>query len=344
MKGTVIAVDQRPDGAGEMAALIVDGRLEDLLIDPPQEIAVRPGQIWNARPDRPMKGQGGLFVDLGSERGFLRDAKGVSTTQPLLVQIATFPEKGKAAPVVRRVVLRSRYVIATPGATGVNVSRAIRDPEECDRLTALCKPLVPEEIGLVIRTAARGIEADILQQDAREMIDLAACVAADSISGPELLVDAADAATAAWIDWPEPDIADAEAGSFERYAVWESLETLKTSHYPLGPVGHMYIEPTRALVAVDVNTGGDSSPAAGLKANIAALEALPRLLRLKGLGGQIVLDLAPFSKRDLRTLEQVAKRAFKADSVETSVIGWTPLGHLELTRKRARLPLSEARL
>ena len=59
------------------------------------------------------------------------------------------------------------------------------------------------------------------------------------------------------------------------------------------------------LVAVDVNTGADTSPAAALKANIAAAKALPRALRLRGLGGQVVVDFAPLSKKDRRQIEQV---------------------------------------
>ncbi len=103
----------------------------------------------------------------------------------------------------------------------------------------------------------------------------------------------------------------------------------------------MFVEPTRALVAVDVNTGADTSPASALKANLAALGALPRALRLRGLAGQIVLDLAPVAKRDRRRVEDAARGAFRSDGIETTVLGWTPLGHLELTRKRERLPLAE---
>ncbi len=102
----------------------------------------------------------------------------------------------------------------------------------------------------------------------------------------------------------------------------------------------MLIEPTRALVAVDVNTGPDTSPAAGLKANIAAARDLPRQLRLRGLGGQVVIDFAPMPKRDRHILDQVLKAAFKAEG-ETNLAGWTTLGLYELTRKRDRLALSE---
>ena len=122
---------------------------------------------------------------------------------------------------------------------------------------------------------------------------------------------------------------------------------LKPTAHGLGRGAHrawIEVEPTRALVAVDVNTGPDTSSAAGLKANIAAARALPRALRLRGLGGQIVVDFAPMPKKDRRTLDQVLTSAFRADSVETALVGWTTLGHVELSRKRERLPLTEAGL
>ena len=101
------------------------------------------------------------------------------------------------------------------------------------------------------------------------------------------------------------------------------------------------MEPTRALVAVDVNTGSDTSLAAGVKANMACARALPRALRCLGLGGQIVIDAAPMPKKDRRAFESALRAAFKSDPEETTLVGWTTLGHFELQRKRARLPLSE---
>ena len=103
----------------------------------------------------------------------------------------------------------------------------------------------------------------------------------------------------------------------------------------------MVIEPTSALVAVDVNTGADSSLAAGLKANIAAARDLPRQLRLRGLGGQITLDVAPMPKKDRRVFEDALRRAFRIDGAEVVLAGWTPLGMYEVQRKRDRLPLTQ---
>ena len=93
-------------------------------------------------------------------------------------------------------------------------------------------------------------------------------------------------------------------------------------------------------MAVDVNTGGDTSPAAALKANLAACRALPRALRLRGLGGQITVDFAPMSKAHRRQVEQSLRASLKADPIETSMVGWTQMGLFELQRKRERLPLT----
>ena len=98
MKGRVVLLDRWK--GREAAALVVDGRLEDLLIDPPEDDAPRPGAIARAIAGRPMKGQGGMIVRLwGDQTGFLRQAQGIAPGQPLLVQVQTQADEGKAAPV-----------------------------------------------------------------------------------------------------------------------------------------------------------------------------------------------------------------------------------------------------
>jgi ribonuclease G len=132
-----------------------------------------------------------------------------------------------------------------------------------------------------------------------------------------------------------------EAGDFERHGVLDALDVTLTIRESLPGGGHLFIEPTRALVAVDVNTGSDTSLAAGTKANIACAKLLPRALRLRGLAGQIVIDVAPMPKKDRSTFESALRAALRADSEETTMVGWTNLGNFELQRKRARVVLSE---
>ena len=139
----------------------------------------------------------------------------------------------------------------------------------------------------------------------------------------------------------EPAEVVTEAGSFDTHGVLDALEDAQGARVPLGGGADMYVEPTRALVAVDVNTGNDTSPAAGLKASLAAVRELPRQLRLRGLGGIVVIDLAPFPKRERHVVEQVLSKTLRADAGEANLAGWTPLGNIELTRKRDRLLLSD---
>ncbi|SMX32264.1 ribonuclease E/G [Actibacterium lipolyticum] len=343
MKGRIVILDHlagRP-----AAALMVDGKLEDLLIDPPEDV-VAPGAIYRAVVDRQVKGQGGVFLKLPNGKGFLKQAKGLAPGQALLVQASGFSEPGKAVPVTPKFLFKSRYAIVTPGAPGLNISRSIRDDDERDRLLEIAHEAMGEaddSLGLILRSAAESVEEEAILEDIAAMYELAVGVMSETTGEPELLLDAPDAHTLAWRDWsdPDPDEVVSHDGAFEELGVLDAIDALD-GPTALSGGGSIHVEPTRALVAVDVNTGADTSPAAGLKANIAAARDLPRQLRLRGLGGQITIDFAPMPKKDRRQLEQVLKAAFRYDAVDTTHAGWTPLGNFELQRKRERLPLSES--
>ncbi|MEM8656908.1 MAG: ribonuclease E/G, partial [Pseudomonadota bacterium] len=331
MKGRIAALDHLPDGRA-VAALLVDGVLHDLLVDPPEAAGpAQPGAIFWAKVGRPMKGMGGAMVDLGGgHTGFLREAKGLSPGAMLAVQVTTVTEPGKAAPVTRRILFKSRYAIVTPDKPGRNLSRQITDEEERLRLTELAAEAMeaePKDIGLILRSAAAGATEVEVAEDIAAMLSLARDVASEAGDAPSLLVDAPGAHLLAWREWadPEPDQVLAEDGSFEALGLWDTLPGAVGPRAELGQGAFAYIEPTRALVSVDVNTGQDTTPAAALKANVAALRMLPLALRLRGLAGQVTCDLAPTSKRERTQLEQVLRAAIKADGSEMSVAGWTPL-------------------
>jgi Ribonuclease G/E len=343
MKGRIVALDHlrgRP-----AAALIVDGRLEDFLVDPNPDLP-RPGAIYRAVVERPMKGQGGVFVKLPDGTGFLRQASGLAPGQPVLVQASGTAEPGKAQPMTLRLLFKSRYAIITPGAPGLNLSRRLSD----DVTRALLEGLAadgmsgaPADLGLILRSACDGADPEDVAEDIRVMRGLAEAVLADLPGSPELLVEGPGAEDLAWRDWadPEPDEVANGEGSFAAFGVPEMVDLLRSPRVTLAGGGHMMMEPTRALVAIDVNTGPDTSPAASLKVNIAAARELPRQLRLRGLGGQVVVDFAPMPKKDRTALDQVLRAAFKGEAAETSLVGWTQLGLYELVRKRDRYPLAE---
>lgn len=341
MKGRVVLLDQIGDRPA--AALLVDGRLEDLLIDPETDAPLT-GAIYRAIADRPMKGMGGLFVKLPEGSGFLRQTTGIAPGQRLIVQVTGPAEPGKATPVTTRLLFKSRHAIVTPGAPGLNISRRIKDEEaraDLDTLARAAMEGVPQDFGLILRSAALHAEDEEIAEDIAAMAELAQAVTADLSGGPELLVEGAGAQETAWRDWADPPPDEVVEGGFADHGVTEMIDALLSPRVDLTGGGHMLIEPTRALVAVDVNTGPDTSPAAALKVNIAAARDLPRQLRLRGLGGQVVVDFAPMPKKDRAILDQVMRAAFKTDGAETNLAGWTNLGLYEMQRRRDRLPLAE---
>lgn len=341
MIGRVVVLDEMNGQAA--AALVVDGQLEELLIDPADDTPL-PGAIYRAVADRPMKGQGGMFVRLPEGSGFLRQTTGIAPGQRLIVQVTGPAEPGKALPVSTRLLFKSRLAIVTPDAPGLNISRRIKDDDRRADLEAVAAEAMAgadEGLGLILRSAAAFSADAEIAEDIAVMRGLAGTVLTDLNGGPELLVEGAGAHETAWRDWADPAPDEVIEGGFEAQGVHEMIAALREDRVSLVGGGNMTIEKTRAFVAVDVNTGPDTSPAASLKVNIAAARDLPRQLRLRGLGGQVVIDFAPMPKKERAILDQVIRAAFKSEAAETNLAGWTTLGLFELTRKRDRLPLSE---
>jgi Ribonuclease G/E len=336
MKGRTIVLDHI--GGREAAALLVDGRLEDILIDGD---APRVGTVYRAIADRPVKGQGGMFLKTPDGSAFLRQVKGLAPGQPVLVQVTGQAEEGKALPVTQKLLFKSRYAIVTPEAPGLNISRSIKDEAERDRLLEIAHDAMGDVgYGLILRSCCAGADPDDIADDIGNMIDIAASVLSDDGPDMETLAEGDGPHVVAWRDWNEPAEVVTEAGGFADHGVLDALDAARSPQEGLPGGGSFFIEPTRALVAVDVNTGNDASLAAGIKANMACARALPRALRVRGLGGQIVLDLAPMPKKDRRAFETALRQAFRNDDIETALVGWTPLGHFELQRKRLRIPLA----
>ncbi len=337
MKGRTIVLDH-VNGL-EAAAYLVDGKLDDLLID--DSDAPRPGAIFRAICDRPIKGQGGMMLRLpDGETAFLRQGKGLSPGQAMLVQVTGYSEDGKAVPVTDRVLFKSRFAIVTPGKPGLNISRQIEDEEARDELLAVATEVHDDTFGLILRSACEGADPDEIMDDITAMQDLAHAVLADAEGRePEALTEGDGPHGLAWREWTGAADVVTDNGAFENLGVLDQIDSLGGALVDLGE-GTMYVEPTRAMVAVDVNTGGDTSQGAALKANLAACRALPRALRLRGLGGQISVDFVSMSKAHRKQVEQSLRASFRNDPIETSLVGWTPMGLFELQRKRERLPLA----
>ena len=317
MKGRQILIEPLPAG-GHAAALMLDGRLQDLLVDPgPADATPRPEAIYRAVPARPMKGLGGVMVDLGGGRR-------------LPARPAPARPRPPAAGAGRRLG-RARQGAAgqrPPAPQGPHRDpdprRAGRQhrPLACATATAATPsprspprrwPAPSPTLGLILRSAAATApDAEIRAEIAALRAEWAALLRARPPARPPACAPAPGAAAEALRDWREGGESLREAATALADAgVWEEVDALRRPMVALGE-GSMAIEPTRALVAVDVNTGGDLSTAAALKANLAAAAELPRQLRLRGLGGQVTIDFAPLPRADRPRVEQALAAALRA--------------------------------
>ena len=231
------------------------------------------------------------------------------------MQVAGWAEPGKAPPVSARLLLKGRTAMLTPGAPGLNLARSLRDPDRRAALAALAEAAMAGAdpgLGLVLRTAAG--DADGRRDRARRSPRCAPSGRRSSAAGrpARLLRPAPGAAAEALRDWrlPGDGLREAPTALADAGDLGGGRGARADPLVPLGE-GSMAIEPTRALVAVDVNTGGDLSPAAALKVNLAAAAELPRQLRLRGLGGQVTIDFAPLARAERPRVERALAAALR---------------------------------
>ncbi|MEM9957071.1 MAG: ribonuclease E/G [Pseudomonadota bacterium] len=355
MKGSTLVFGRHADSGAPIAALTVDGRLENLAVDPPNAPKARAGAVFVGRVSRSLS-QGGAFLDLGAgEIGFLVDphvdARDLAEGDAVLAQVLNPAEDGKAARLSLSVQIKDRLLVFTPMRSGVNASRQIGDQALRRELTEALAPF-QDEGGFILRTAAARATRDEIVAAAERLV--AEWREAARVTDPALVRPAPHALEIAATDWPRPDIVvtDADASTrdlvladarhrpvdpgqyaLEELGVAEALEELFASECAL-PHGWMALQRTEALIAIDVNAGDASSR---LPANLAAAREIPRQLRLRGWGGMVLIDFAGRDAAHRERLEAALRQSAARDGVK--IAGWGPLGLLEATRRRSALPI-----
>ena len=353
--GRLIVIDRTDTRS--VAALVVDGRIEDLLIDHPNPTIPVPGAVYRAQVERRLKGLGGFILDLGQgHNGFLKSREKLEPGHRLAVQVNSVPAHGKAAGVATQFRFRTTFVVLNSGRRGVGFSERFTGDQECRtrlRDAAHSTPgLDLSSTAVSFRAPCRDADlAAVADELAKETRESNRILESANRGNPGLRAHAPAASERARTEWvfPTPDRIIDERGSFDTLGIWDmvarildpavSLPKSPGAAERVGTGATMVIEPTQALIAVDVNTGDIFSRSPGLDANLLAIDDLPRQLRLRGFGGQVVIDLAPMAKRHRNQIKEAIANAFSTDPVTTTPVGWTPLGHFELHRKRERFSL-----
>ena len=331
MKGKIALLDYF-DGK-EAAALLIDGELHDFFAEPG---ANAPGSIFKVKVKHQIKGSGGIFVESPDGDFFLHKTKGITAGDVILVQVSSYGDEEKLPRVTTKLLFKSRYVIVTPFNEGLNIAKNIQDNERRIQIRQLIiEGLEQIPYGMIMRSSCASANKSEIINDCKNTILTAQNVLSAEDKQMGLIHRAPSPHQLAWREWIDMPALDKTSGTFADHGVLELIDELKHSKVILNN-GNYYIEPTKAFVAIDVNTAGDVSFAAGLKANLAMAKDLPRQLRLRGLGGQIVVDPAPMLRQDRKIVENALKSALSKDTVETNFVGWTAMGLIELQRARVR--------
>jgi ribonuclease E len=359
------------------------------------------GNVYLGRVQNVLPSMEAAFVDIGKGRNAVLyagevnwDAAGISesaprkietvlkTGQPVLVQVTKDPIGQKGARLTSQISLPGRYVVYVPGGGMSGISKRLPE-EERSRLKAILKNLIPEEAGVIVRTAAEGVSEEDLTNDVARLKaqwdDIYAKSQNPNFHPPAALYEEPDLAVRVIRDifnedfrkltvqgstaWDEvtnylgfiaPELTqkiEKYTGTGDLFADFRVEEQLAKAfdrkvYLPSG--GSLVIDRTEAMVVIDVNTGkfigkGGNLEETVTKNNLEAAEEIARQLRLRDLGGIVVIDFIDMILESNR--EAVLRRLVEClgrDRTKHQVAEVTSLGLVQMTRKRVGQGLIEA--
>jgi ribonuclease E len=359
------------------------------------------GNVYLGRVQNVLPSMEAAFVDIGKGRNAVLyagevnwDAAGISETQPrkiemvlktgqpVLVQVTKDPIGQKGARLTSQISLPGRYVVYVPGGGMSGISKRLPESERT-RLKAILKNLIPEEAGVIVRTAAEGVSEEELTNDVARLKaqweDIYQKSENPNFHAPTLLLSEPDLAVRVIRDifnedfrkltiqgsdaWEEistylggiaPELVSklekysGKGDLFAEFRVEEQLAKAFDRKVYLPSGGSLVIDRTEAMIVIDVNTGkfigkGGNLEETVTKNNLEAAEEIARQLRLRDLGGIVVIDFIDMvleSNRDavLRRLVECLGR----DRTKHQVAEVTSLGLVQMTRKRVGQGLIEA--
>lgn len=310
------------------------------------------------------------------ERGQIDLKKALVKGQEILVQVTKEQTDIKGSALTTYLSIAGRYAVLMPGREHIGVSRKIGSDDERKRLKTIAQDLpVSEGCGFIMRTAAEGRNKKEIAKDLSQLVRLWEDIrkrAMELPAGPVLLHKEQDLALKTLRDHFNPNIKEILIDNpdvyehareymkvisprnqklvklhkekrpiFSKFQIEEQTESIYSNQVKLKSGGSIVINPTEALVSIDVNSGRATKEArletTAFKTNIEASEEIARQLRLRDLGGLIVIDF--IDMRDLKNKREVEKKIkteTKKDKAKIDIGRISKFGLLEMSRQRIR--------
>lgn len=335
------------------------------------------GSVFKGTVSRIVRSIQAAFIDIGMEQNaFLyMGNRPVTEGESVIVQIAKDARGTKGPAATRDITLPGKFVVLLLTANYVGISRKINGEEERQRLESICRKLCPENLGLVVRTAAEGVPEEVLRQDiddvvnqynillAREKVakgptllhrdlDLSIRIVRDYLSMDlkEIVVDNKDVYKRIKelldsMSVAVPNLKLQEEDIFAYYQLNDAIHEATSHVVPLPGGGSLVIDHTEAMTVIDVNSGSfnarDNLEETIMEINKQAAVEIARQLRLRDIGGIIVVDFIDMHT-DAHKLEimTVLQDALENDRMRPKVQDITVLNLVEITRKKSRQNIS----
>ena len=299
--------------------------------------------------------------------------------QEILVQVVKEPMGSKGPRVTTHLSLPGRHLVLMPLVKHIGVSRRIKEEEERDRLKAIIEMIRPTDVGVIVRTEGEDkeeedflLDLNFLQGTWRRTLKRANSLPAPSLIHRDLDIifktirdlftdDTGRLVIDSWekylqiIDFLETSLPhlvprvflyDKKEPIFDAYGIEAGIEKILRRKVWLKSGGYIIIDQTEALVAIDVNSGKmvgkKNLEETALETNLQASKEIARQLRLRDIGGIIILDFIDMEKDENKTrIVKELKEALKNDRSKTYLSDITELGLLQMTRKKVKKSLSK---
>ncbi len=298
--------------------------------------------------------------------------------QDVIVQIVKEPIGTKGPRVTTHITLPGRYVVLMPTMDYIGISRRIEQDRERERLKELASRFKPEGMGLIVRTVAEGVEEEDFAQDVQLLTRLWRKILHRASQGPvpnlihrdleliqrilrDVFTEDVDRLTVdsrseyekimELLDITSPKLKykvflEERENIFQDYGIEQEIERALKRKVWLKCGGYLVIDQAEALTVVDVNTGkyvgSTNLEDTVLRTNLDAAVEIARQLRLRNIGGIIIIDFIDMQQEShRRQVLKVLEEEIKKDKTRTNILGITQLGLVEMTRKKVRPSLSE---
>ena len=291
----------------------------------------------------------------------------VKSGEKILIQIQKDSNEKKGARTSTHIKLTGKYVILMPNTNIVSISQKIENDKERERLLEIVKKVLPENTGAIVRTAALKKNGEEIEKDLNQLVEKWKKIKAKFYKAPnkpQLLFKSPSFLEKLILDLPENKIEKIEVNEqkeyeeirkmlndvnekislelseniLEKYELEKQIEKTKQRKIWLNCGGFITIDQTEALVAIDVNsgkfTGKSTLEETVYKVNYEATIEIAKQLRLRDIGGIIIIDYIDMQKQENKEkIEKLLKESLKQDRAKTQVEGFTKLNLMELTRK-----------